>query len=78
MDHWALYDIGGFKGKEKGEVMTNEEIKSEVEKEFRNIKDAEARLKHLRSICKHEHTFFGDYSWRIGGVLPGKNLLLLL
>lgn len=50
--------------------MTAEEIKSDCEKMYQQIKDAENRLKELRSVCKHENTFEGDYSWRIGAILP--------
>lgn len=48
--------------------MTNEEIKNECELQFAQIKNAEERLKELRSICKHEETFVGNYSWRPGAV----------
>lgn len=46
--------------------MTNEEIKLECEKMYLQISDAEDRLKKMRSICKHEKTFEGNYSSRVG------------
>jgi CO dehydrogenase nickel-insertion accessory protein CooC1 len=49
-------------------IMTNEEIKLETEKMYAQIKGAEARLKELRTICKHEKTFEGNYSWRVGSI----------
>lgn len=44
--------------------MENEEIKKECEEMYAQIKSAEERLKELRSNCKHEKTFEGNYSWR--------------
>ena len=46
--------------------MTNEEIKTETELMYDQIQKAQDRLTELRSICKHEKTFEGNYSWRIG------------
>lgn len=48
--------------------MTNEKIKLETEKMYAQIKSAEERLKELRTICRHEKTFEGNYSWRIGAI----------
>lgn len=48
--------------------MKNEEIKIECEKMYVQIKSAEDQLKELRAICKHEKTFEGNYSWRIGAI----------
>lgn len=48
--------------------MTPEEIKEECELQYNQIKNAEARLKELRSLCKHENTFEGNYSYRVGVV----------
>lgn len=50
------------------EDMTNEEIRLEKEKMFAQIKSADERLNELRAICKHEKTFEGNYSYRIGVV----------
>lgn len=50
--------------------MTPEEIKEECELQYNQIKNAEARLKELRAICKHENTFEGNYSWRVGSIMP--------
>jgi hypothetical protein len=46
--------------------MTGEEIKIECEQIYDQIKQGENRLKELRSICGHEQTYEGTYSWRIG------------
>lgn len=50
--------------------MTPEEIKSECEYWYDLIKKAETGLRELRENCKHENTFEGDYSWRIGSTSP--------
>jgi hypothetical protein len=50
--------------------MTNEEIKEDCEVQYEQIKKSEERLKELRGICKHEKTFEGNYSWRIGSIQP--------
>ena len=46
--------------------MKNEEIKLECDKIYSNIEEGEKRLKELRSMCKHEKTYEGTYSWRVG------------
>lgn len=46
--------------------MTNEEIKSECELLYEQIKIAQTRLAELRKTCKHEKTFQGNYSSRPG------------
>ena len=48
--------------------MTNEQIKEQCELMYAQIKNAETRLKTLREECKHEHTFQGNYSWRVGSI----------
>lgn len=48
--------------------MTNEEIKAEYEQMYAQISNAEKRLKELRNECKHEKTFQGNYSWRVGNI----------
>ena len=48
--------------------MTNEEIKQEKERCFEQIKIAQERLEEIRKVCKHEKTYEGNYSWRIGNV----------
>ncbi len=45
--------------------MKQEEIKQECESIYAHIKKVEERLKVLRSICKHENTFEGTWSWRV-------------
>lgn len=50
--------------------MTPEEIKEECELQYNQIKNAESRLKELRSLCKHENTFEGNYSYRVGSIMP--------
>ncbi len=46
--------------------MKNEEIKQECEQMYAQIDSAHERLKELRAECKHEKTFEGSYSYRIG------------
>jgi hypothetical protein len=48
--------------------MSNEEIKKECDIAYGCIKIAEDRLKELRAICKHEKTFEGNYSYRVGSI----------
>jgi restriction endonuclease S subunit len=43
--------------------MTNEEIKQEKERCFKQIKTAQERLEEIRKICKHEKTYEGNYSF---------------
>jgi len=50
--------------------MTNEEIKAGCELQYAAIKRAEDRLKDLRSICPHEVVFQGNYSYRLGSIVP--------
>ena len=50
--------------------MTNEEIRKIKENCYEQIRLAEERLMEIRKICKHEKTFEGNYSWRIGSSLP--------
>ncbi len=46
--------------------MSNDEIKNNAEFLYKQISDAQEGLKVLRSVCKHEETFEGNYSYRIG------------
>ena len=46
--------------------MKNEEIKNETEQIYTQIKNAQERLEELRAICKHEKTYEGLYSYRVG------------
>ncbi len=48
--------------------MTGTEIKEQIYAEYAKIKEAEGKLKELREACKHEETFEGNYSWRVGAV----------
>jgi len=50
--------------------MSSEEIKAECELMYKAIKYSEDKLKELRAICKHENTFKGNYSYRIGVISP--------
>lgn len=50
--------------------MTNEEIKAECEAQYAAIKHAEKKLEWLRVECKHENTFEGNWSYRIGNIQP--------
>jgi hypothetical protein len=48
--------------------MEKEQIKKECEQMYAQIKSAEEKLKELRTICKHEKTFEGNHSWRVGNI----------
>lgn len=50
--------------------MEKNEIKLACEEAYKQIRDAEQRLKELRAICKHEETFEGNWSWRPGVIEP--------
>jgi hypothetical protein len=57
----------------KEEILTaKNEIKQECEKMYLQIKQAEDRLKEIRSVCKHPNTFVGFFSWRTGTVVKGE------
>ena len=46
--------------------MKQSEIKTECELIYTQIENLNDRLTRLRSICKHENTYDGIYSWRVG------------
>ena len=46
--------------------MTRHEIKFETKAMYEVIKNAQARLEEIRTICKHKHTHNENYSWRVG------------
>lgn len=47
--------------------MTRDEIKTECELMYEQIKKAQERLEEIRTKwCKHEYTHEGLYSWRVG------------
>jgi len=46
--------------------MDNQEIKIECEQLFETIKKSRERIDELQFLCKHEQTFEGLYSWRLG------------
>ncbi len=50
--------------------MNSGNIKLECDLQLNKIRDAEERLKELRSICKHENTFEGNWSYRVGSITP--------
>ena len=50
--------------------MTSQKIKEECTLMYEQIRNAETRLSELRKICQHQNTKEGNYSWRIGSVLP--------
>lgn len=50
--------------------MTGEEIKTECSTLYETIKVSRERLEELRKICKHEKTFEGTWSYRIGNYTP--------
>lgn len=41
-----------------------------VQELYKQIRDAEKELAEIRSICKHENTFEGNWSWRPGNIQP--------
>ena len=49
--------------------MSNEEIQAEVANQYSIIECAKERIDELRTICKHEKTFQGKYSWRTGATV---------
>ena len=51
-------------------LSNNEKIKTECELMYKQIEDAQNRLKEIRALCKHENTFKGDWSWRVGSSMP--------
>jgi len=52
--------------------MTNEEIKARVDDLLKQINLAESELDKIReSICKHDDTFIGNYSFGYGRVYIG-------
>lgn len=51
-------------------MMTQEQIKDSCELQYIKISDAEYTLKELRAMCKHENTFEGNYSYRVGSISP--------
>jgi len=52
--------------------MTNKEIVEVRNILYEQIKDADERLKKLRDICKHEKTFVGNYSYRVGSIMEAE------
>lgn len=50
--------------------MEPEEIRENCAAAYKQIKDAETALQELRAICKHEVTYEGNWSWRIGNIQP--------
>ncbi len=48
--------------------MHPEEIKIECERAYAQIEAAKKRLAELRSVCKHERTYIGHYSYRPGAI----------
>lgn len=49
-----------------GVVMSNGIIKNIADTQIRVIKNATDMLHSLRSVCPHEDTHIGNYSYRIG------------
>lgn len=49
--------------------MSNKEIKISIDQLYKVIKDSQEEIKTLREKCKHEETFEGNYSWRIGSIV---------
>ena len=50
--------------------MKPSQIKTECELIYTQIKGLEDRLTRLRSICTHPNTYEGNYSYRVGRILP--------
>lgn len=50
--------------------MKKEFITEICEKARKTIADAEAALRTAQAACKHEDTFEGQWSWRIGSTNP--------
>ena len=50
--------------------MNQSEIKTECEFAKDQIKMLQDRIERLKTICKHPNTFEGNYSWRIGSIVP--------
>ena len=50
--------------------MTNEEIKKEYTVLVNRIEYAKNKIAELQSICRHEKTYDGNYSYRVGVVQP--------
>jgi hypothetical protein len=48
--------------------MTQEEIRNETQAAYKQIQEAETKLKELRETCKHPATHIGNYSYRPGHV----------
>ena len=48
------------------------QIKTECELIYTQIQSLEDRLTRLRSICKHVNTHNGNYSYRVGSIVPAK------
>jgi len=46
--------------------MRNQEIKARVKELQEIVSTSQQKIETLRSICKHEKTFKGNYSWRVG------------
>lgn len=46
------------------------EIKKEVQILYKTLKKAQDRLEEIRSVCPHDKTIEGDYSYRPGAVHP--------
>lgn len=50
--------------------MTPEEIKAACEFNFDQIAKSHEKIDVLQQLCKHEETYEGNYSWRIGCIDP--------
>ena len=48
--------------------MNQEDIKTECDKMYTQIQQAQNKLKEIRLICKHPNKFIGDYFYRVGAV----------
>ena len=50
--------------------MDSVKIKEECSLMYEQIRKAQDRLKELREMCKHEHYWETNYSYRIGSLMP--------
>lgn len=61
-----------MQGNEPITPKSNDQIKALCELYYNRIKEAEDGLNQLRSEYTHEKTFEGDYSYRVGVIMPAK------
>ncbi len=55
---------------ENNKTMTNTEIKTQIEEQYKIIENARFKIANLRDRCKHEESYEGTYSPRDGQYFP--------